>query len=106
MADSRFQIVIIHRNGAKTLLRTLDAVQAAADPARDHVFVVDNGSTDDSLARLRQAHPAATIIENGCNMGYAAAINQAAQSFDSDFLLFLNNDAVVRNMEDVGSSTK
>lgn len=74
---TRFAVIVVHRNGAEMLLRTLDAVAAAADPARDAVFLVDNASSDDSLARVRAARPAVAIIENGCNMGYAAAINQA-----------------------------
>ena len=91
----RFSIIIVHRNGPETLLRTLDALAAAVDPARDEVFVADNGSSDDSLERVRDAHPAVRIVENGCNMGYAAAINQAAPRSDSPYLLFLNNDAFV-----------
>lgn len=94
MAD-RFSIIITHRNGPETLLRTLDALAAAIDPARDEIFVTDNGSSDDSLARVRDAHPAVRIVENGCNMGYAAAINQAVPLSDAPFLLFLNNDAFV-----------
>ena len=94
MAD-RFSIIITHRNGPETLLRTLDALAAAIDPALDEIFVTDNGSSDDSLARVRDAHPAVRIIENGCNMGYAAAINQAVPLSDSRYLLFLNNDAFV-----------
>ncbi len=94
MAD-RFTIITVHRNGPETLLRTLAALFAALDPARDRVFVVDNASTDDSLARARAAHPTVEIIENGCNMGYAAAINQAVPRADTPYLLFLNNDAVV-----------
>jgi len=91
----RFAIVIVHRNGPETLLRTLDALAVAAGAERDEIFVVDNGSSDDSLARLRAAHPGVRIVENGCNMGYAAAINQAVPRTDSPYLLFLNNDAVV-----------
>ncbi|MDH5536276.1 MAG: glycosyltransferase, partial [Betaproteobacteria bacterium] len=94
MAD-RFSIVVVHRNGAETLLRTLDALAAATDSGRDQVLVVDNGSSDDSLARARAAHPSVRIVENGCNMGYAGAINRAVQSTESDFVLVLNNDAVV-----------
>ena len=91
----RFAVIVVHRNGAEILLRTLEAVEAAADPARDEVFVADNGSSDDSLARVRAAHPTVRIVENGCNLGYAAAINQAVPHSDSPFLLFLNNDAFV-----------
>lgn len=91
----RFQMVIVHRNGAATLLRTLDAVARAVERSRDSVFVVDNGSTDDSLSRIRAAHPEVEIIENGCNMGYAAAVNRAVPRSRSDYVLVLNNDAVI-----------
>ena len=91
----RFAIIIVHRNGPEILLRTLDALAAAIDPARDEIFITDNGSSDDSLARVRAAHPAVQIIENGRNMGYATAINQAMPLSGSPFLLFLNNDAFV-----------
>jgi GT2 family glycosyltransferase len=94
LAD-RFSIVIVHRNGSETLLRTLDALAAAIDPGRDEIFVTDNGSSDESLARVRAAHPTVHIVENGCNMGYASAINQVVPRVESPFLLFLNNDAFV-----------
>ena len=94
MAD-RFSIIIVHRNGPETLLGTLDALAAAIDPARDEIFITDNGSSDDSLARVKAEHPAVHIVENGCNMGYAAAINQAVPRANSPYLLFLNNDAFV-----------
>ncbi len=92
---ARFSIIIAHRNGTEILLRTLEAVAAAVDPVRDSVFVVDNGSSDDSLARVRAAHPDVEIIENGCNRGYAGAVNQAVPCSRSEFVLVLNNDAIV-----------
>lgn len=95
MLARRFCIVIVHRNGPETLLRTLDVLAAAIDPVRDEIFVSDNGSSDDSLERVRAAHPTVRIIENGCNLGYAAALNRAVPRSDAPFLLFLNNDAFV-----------
>ena len=94
MAD-RFSIIIVHRNGTKTLLRTLAALAGAIDPDRDEIFIADNGSGDDSLAFAREKFPAVEIIENGCNLGYAAAINQAVPRSQTPYLLFLNNDAFV-----------
>jgi len=91
----RFSIITVHRNGAETLLRTLDALAGAVDPQKDTVFVVDNGSSDDSLARARAAHPRVEIIENGCNMGYAGAVNRAVARSRSAYVLVLNNDALV-----------
>lgn len=91
----RFSVVVVHRNGAETLLRTLTALFDAVEPARDVVYLVDNGSSDDSLLRARDAYPALEVIENGCNRGYAGAINQAVPRSRSEFVLVLNNDAIV-----------
>lgn len=93
--DERFAVVIVHRNGAGPLLNTLNALSKAMDPNRDRVFLVDNGSTDDSLKQVRAAYPQVTVMENGCNMGYARAVNVAVPESRSRFVLVLNNDAFV-----------
>ena len=89
----RFSVVIVHRNGAEMLLQTLAALHAACDPARDEVIVVDNGSTDDSLARVHLTFPAVRILANACNAGFARACNQGLAAGQGEFVLFLNNDA-------------
>lgn len=59
-----------------------------------HVIVVDNASTNDSLAQLRAAHPWATFIANPENAGFPRACNTGASHADADFLWFLNNDTI------------
>jgi GT2 family glycosyltransferase len=90
----RFSIVIVHRNGRAMLLETL-ARLADAMREDDAVMVVDNGSSDGSITAIRQAHPHARVIENGCNNGFAAACNQGISATNSEFVLLLNNDAFV-----------
>jgi len=65
------------------------------------VVVVDNASTNDSLAQLRAAHPpnasSLTYIANNENAGFPRACNLGARhplAVDADFLWFLNNDTV------------
>jgi GT2 family glycosyltransferase len=61
------------------------------------VIVVDNGSTNDSVAQLRAAHPWAIYIENGHNAGFPKACNLGARhpcALAADFLWLLNNDTV------------
>jgi N-acetylglucosaminyl-diphospho-decaprenol L-rhamnosyltransferase len=56
-------------------------------------IVVDNGSTDGTLERVR-AHSGVRLIANGQNRGFAAAANQGArEAGDSEFVLLLNPDA-------------
>jgi hypothetical protein len=65
----------------------------------DLIICVDNGSAPEYLAELRAGMPPGTVlIENGENLGVAAANNIGmahAISNDVDWTLFLNNDAIV-----------
>jgi GT2 family glycosyltransferase len=59
------------------------------------VVVVDNGSTNDSTARLRNDYPWITLIETGRNLGFAGGCNagiRRALSDGADFVWLLNND--------------
>jgi hypothetical protein len=59
------------------------------------VIVVDNGSTDDSVARLRTAHPDILLLENAKNLGFAGGNNvgvRYALSQGPDYIWLLNND--------------
>ena len=75
------------------LLSALDALAAAASPERDEVILVDNHSGDDSIERVRHAHPRVHIIANSWNLGFARACNQAMAHASAEFVLLLNNDA-------------
>jgi GT2 family glycosyltransferase len=77
------------------LLHTLSALTRAWDGTRDEVFLVDNGSTDDSLKRVAADFPQTIIIRNRCNNGFARANNQAIARAQGEFILLLNSDAVI-----------
>jgi N-acetylglucosaminyl-diphospho-decaprenol L-rhamnosyltransferase len=59
------------------------------------VAIVDNASTDGSIARARDVALEMEIIENQENRGFAAACNQGAAGGDGEFVLFLNPDTRV-----------
>jgi glycosyltransferase involved in cell wall biosynthesis len=63
------------------------------------LIVIDNGSTDGTgsyLAGVQDASPApVTVIGNGTNRGFPAAINQGLQYARGEYLVLLNNDVVV-----------
>lgn len=77
------------------LLNTLSALARAWDGTRDELYLVDNGSSDDSLERVTTAFPQAIIIRNPCNNGFARANNQAIARATGEFILLLNSDAFV-----------
>lgn len=63
------------------------------------LIVVDNGSTDgtgDYLAGVQDVSPLpVTLIANGTNRGFPAAVNQGLGRARGEYLVLLNNDVVV-----------
>lgn len=60
--------------------------------------IVDNGSTDDSVQRIRESHPPAVFIENGRNLGFAGGCNvgiRQAIEDGADYVWLLNADTTV-----------
>ncbi|UBV44313.1 glycosyltransferase family 2 protein (plasmid) [Deinococcus taeanensis] len=93
----RVGIVVINYNGwghTDTCLRSL----AALDYPDAEVVLVDNGSTDDSVARLRERYPDLPVIWIPTNVGFTAANNvgtREALRRGADYVWFLNNDTTV-----------
>ena len=90
-------IVIVNWNAGDQLRACL---QALTDAKRtqfclQHVVVVDNASSDDSLLDLPDDALPLQIIRNPDNRGFGAACNQGARRCTTDWLLFLNPDTRV-----------
>lgn len=56
------------------------------------VFVVDNGSTDDSVDYLRTTYPEVEILELHRNSGFSTAVNRGIEAGVREWVLLLNND--------------
>jgi GT2 family glycosyltransferase len=59
------------------------------------IVVVDNGSNNDSVARIRAAHPDVLLIESKKNLGFAGGNNigiRYALTQRAEYLWLLNND--------------
>ena len=89
---SRFSVVIVNYNGGDMLLDCVRSVRAAGLSA-SRIIVVDNGSRDDSIARLLREWPACVTVRMGCNAGFARAVNRGLAEVTTEFALLLNNDA-------------
>ncbi len=63
------------------------------------LVVIDNGSTDGTAAYLADVRDTAplpvTVIANTKNLGFPAAINQGLECARGEYLVMLNNNAVV-----------
>jgi len=96
MTDSlqpELSVIIINRNTAHLLLTCLEHIFRSDLGEKPEVLVVDNGSSDDSVAKVKTAYPGVIILEAGKNLGFAAANNVAAKLARSRYLLLVNTDA-------------
>jgi len=90
--------VIVNYNGGELLTRSVAGVLSSPMPIE--VFVVDNGSKDDSLELLRTEHgndKRLIVIENDRNLGFTRANNIALKRAKGDFMLLLNPDCLVEH---------
>jgi N-acetylglucosaminyl-diphospho-decaprenol L-rhamnosyltransferase len=95
MEGRHLAVVVVNHNSGAFLPRCLASVYAAAGDISLDVVVVDNASRDGSGQRAAGQHPAARIIENPVNRGFAAAANQGIGSTAAPFVLLLNPDAEI-----------
>lgn len=79
--------------------RDLAAVSAVTEGEPCRIVVVDNGSRDDSVARLRERFgDSIKLLTNSTNLGFAGGVNAGlewALSQGAQSVLVLNNDIVV-----------
>ena len=85
--------ILVSFNTRDLTLRALEHLQDAARGLNVETWVVDNASSDDSVAHIRARFPDVEIIEADENLGFGAANNRAMQSARGDYFLLLNTDA-------------
>ena len=96
-SEPKVSIVIPNRDGAtpREGLMYLEMVMGtlAEQSFRDfEVIVVDNGSTDDSVAYLREHWPEVKVVELGENQGFPAAVNRGIAAGRGAYVALLNTD--------------
>jgi GT2 family glycosyltransferase len=89
----KLAIIILNWNGKRLLEQFLPSVVTYSQEAL--VYVVDNASTDNSVAYVKQNFPTVNIIQNKENGGYAKGYNNALQQVDADIFCLLNSDVEV-----------
>jgi hypothetical protein len=91
-------VILVNRNSERRLYNCLSSIAQTNRSGFDlrHVYVVDDASTDNSLDCVAQLLLPLRILYNSCHTGYGASCNLAAAESTSDYLLFLNNDTLLR----------
>ena len=87
--------VVCNYNGEHYLRACLSAL-FASELALDEVIVVDNGSTDGSVALVRAEFPAARLLIRPDNGGPCVARNAGMRAARNRWVLAVDNDAMVQ----------
>lgn len=89
-------IIIVSFNTRKELEACLASLAAAPPSAPHRMVVVDNASSDGTAEAVRRNWPGVRLLASDRNLGFAAGNNLAIRQADSEFVLLLNSDTVVR----------
>lgn len=92
----KLTVVIVSYNVCYYVEQCIVSVQRATRGIDSQIYVVDNHSSDNSVARLQQRFgDAVTLIESQHNLGFARANNIAIRQTQSEYVLLLNPDTFV-----------
>ena len=87
-------IIIVNFNGGKFLKQCLVTLLKTDYPSYE-IVVVDNASTDGSLAEIEKSfgsHPHIKFVKNSENVGHSEGCNIGVRMTKGDYIVFLDND--------------
>ncbi len=92
--NSKISVIIVTYNGSKWVDSCFSSLRRSMVPLQ--VIVVDNGSTDDTLARIESHFPEVHMVKTGKNLGFGKANNigiEIAYQQGAEYFFLLNQDA-------------
>jgi GT2 family glycosyltransferase len=87
-------VVILNWNGVNHLQTYLPSVVTFSNTP---IFVIDNGSEDNSVIWITENYPEIGIVRLEKNLGFAGGYNAGLQKIDADRYVLLNSDVRVRS---------
>ena len=87
-------VVVVTWNSRDVVLRCIERVNPALV---ESLIVVDNGSNDGTADAVRKGRHAVELVRLEHGRSLAAAYNRGAERGSAEFVLFLNDDVLVRD---------
>ena len=91
----QLSVIILNYNVRFFLEQCVLSVQKALEGIDGEIIIVDNNSSDDSCAMMKQLFPAIKLIENKENLGFPKGNNMGVAHAKGDYVCILNPDTVV-----------
>ena len=87
-------VVILNWNGIELLQKYIPSVVTHTANTTE-IYVIDNASTDKSVAFLKDNYPQIKIIVNNENYGFAKGYNEGLKQIEAEYYCLLNSDVEV-----------
>ena len=91
----QLSVIILNYNVRYFLEQCVLSVEKAIEGIDAEIIVIDNHSSDDSCAMMKQRFPHIKLIENKENTGFPRGNNMGVAQAKGDYLCILNPDTVV-----------
>ena len=86
-----FVVIVTHESREQVARSLPPLVDQLADG--DELIVVDNASSDGTVASVGELAPRAAVIETGANLGFGEACNRGVAAASGELVVLLNPDA-------------
>jgi len=91
----QLSVIILNYNVRYFLEQCVLSVQKALENIDGEIIVIDNDSSDDSCAMMKELFPNIKLIENKENLGFPRGNNIGVAQASGEFICILNPDTVV-----------
>jgi len=88
-------VCIANYNGIDVIDDCIHSIVEQTGSIPFEILIHDDASTDGSVGHINACYPGATLIESPNNVGFCIANNRLAAAAQGDYLLLLNNDAML-----------
>jgi GT2 family glycosyltransferase len=85
--------ILVNWNTKELILEALRSIVDTVHGYAYELFVVDNGSKDESPTAVQEMFPQVKLIINDTNQGFSRAVNQALTRAGGRYIVLLNSDA-------------
>lgn len=96
MIPQSLSVITVTWNALELIGEQIQSVQLGCKNISCQQIVIDNNSTDNTVALIRSQFPTVQVIANTENKGFGPANNQGLSFSIGEFLLFLNPDMRVQ----------